>query len=713
MTVPEENTDSSRSKRLFPEGLARWSGHRDGGVRRPFERSSGRPTGQQIETPLIKRLRGWVHDVVAGNSVPRVLLLVGGPGNGKTDTVEGCIEYFDRELEANGTLVESFSANYNIASGELPPRKAVVDLSSIKGMIPDHLLTSISLVQDATEGDSSQSMNPEELLLNDLDGLLNPDHSGIYLCCVNRGILARTAEIAHEKNMHSDVSALLTMITKGVTSSPKAPQCWPLDGYSDIAVWPMDVESLVDRNVNEESSSVAHQIFKVALDEEKWKEPCELNTRCPFCQNRKLLTRVGALDSLIDLLHYYELASGKRWTFRDIFSLVPYLLVGDYSELEIKGKRVSPCEWAAEQYSLATEGKLGSVERDRAPYLLMSRLYHHRLFPRWPSFDRGDIRKAKIELFKKKDDDEGLAAAMGLFRFTSHVKELSSRASGDVPVRIRNLVGPALDPALLTGDEVLFTRSNTDTTVCDIEDRFSLSIKDGITLVGSQLETLERDVLELLRMADDSLAEDRFPRNRTKQARLLQSTLRQFAARVTKRNLGTKHCICQNVDAFKYYLDATHRPSVLNGVRKALRNILHDANNKFRAGLATTFGQPVAHKSKDVSLLLQSTIGVTVADVASSKGRPVDYLPYLIVEKHYVALTFDLFRALNEVNSGLHQASLPSEIYSLLDRVKSLVSGRVVRDKEVLSEDPEIVLGSSVDIIEYVNGIFVFSKKDV
>jgi hypothetical protein len=710
MPTYANNIKPPNEEQLFPEGLSRWSGHRDGGVRRPFKPDTGRPTGEQLETPLVSRLRDWVRDLVAGDNVPHVILLVGGPGNGKTDAVEGCIEFFDAAMDANGKLTEAFADKYDVCGGELPPRKAVVDLSSVKNLLPDHLQTTISLVQDATEGDSSQNDSPEELLLNELDTLLNPDHTGIYLCCVNRGILARTAEIAHEKSVHSDVSALLTIITKGVTSRPKSPSCWPLAGYPDIALWPMDVESLVDKNINEGKWSVAHQIFEAALEDEKWKEPCELNTRCPFCQNRKLLTQGKALDSLIDVLHYYELTSGKRWTFRDLFSLVSYLLVGEYSELEIKGKRLSPCVWAAEQYRLANDGKLGSVERDRAPYLLMSRLYHHRLFPRWPSFTQGLHREAKRVLLKNRNEDKGLAAAMGLFRFTAKAKDLSSRAGGDIPVRIRNFLGPELDPALVTGNEALFTRNGVDTTVSDIEERFSLSVGDGLALVDSQLETLERDVLVKLRMADESLVEDKFPRNRTKQARLLQSTLRQFSARLVKRNFGTKRGICRNIDEFKHYLDATRRPEVLRDVRKGLNVLLHDSNNNFVAGLATTFGQPVAHKSKDVSLILQRRITVNIVETAGIEGRPVDYLPYLLVDKHYVALTFDLFMALNEVNEGLHEASLPREIYSLLDRVKSLVSGRVVRDKKILSEDPEIRLGSSMDVIEYINGQFIFSK---
>lgn len=698
-------------KGLFPEGLINWAGHRDGGVRRPFKADTGRPTGHQILTPLRIRLHSWVKKLVGGELVPRVVLLVGGPGNGKTDSVEGCIEYFDQELGAEGRLLAAFAEKYDVPSGQLTPRKAVINLSSIDSNIT--INASISVVQDATEADSAQSKSPEELLISELDSLLDPESDDIYLCCVNRGILARTAEIAHDTLPDSDVHALINTIVSAVTNNPNSPACWPLEDYPKIALWPMDVESLVDAKLTDSSVTVAEQIFRAALDDSKWKQPCELKSRCPFCQNRKLLSQGDALSNLIELLHFYELSSGKKWTFRDLFSLVSYLLVGDYSELEIKGKSYSPCEWAAEQNRLSVAGAEGSLEKDRAPYLLMSKLYHHRLFPIWPSFDKGEYRKAKQELLKR-NEDKGLNYASGLFRYLARAHQITALSAGDIPSRIRNSVTAILDPALSTGDEVLFKRDNIGITVNEIEETFSISVADGLDLASSQLETLERDVISRLALADESLIEDKFPRAKTRQARLLQSTLRQFAARITKRSLGTKYGVCRDVQVFRHYMKATEQAVELNETRKALRKLLHDFNNKFRAGLATTFGQPVAHRAKDVALLLESPISVTVLKNKSyGDGRPKEYIPYLQVEGHYIPLTFQLFRALNEVALGLHDASLSGEIYSLLDRVRSLVSGKVVRDRVRLSEDAIIRVGSSNDIVEYIDGDFSYSREEL
>ena len=92
---------------LYPEGLINWSGAKKGGVRQPFQKESGRPVKEQLTTPLVEKLSGWVESVIAGiPGTPSAVLLVGGPGNGKTDAVEGAIETFDRLSLAGGQLLD-------------------------------------------------------------------------------------------------------------------------------------------------------------------------------------------------------------------------------------------------------------------------------------------------------------------------------------------------------------------------------------------------------------------------------------------------------------------------------------------------------------------------------------------------------------------------------------------------------------------------------
>jgi hypothetical protein len=707
--MEEDRMQENEVTELYPAGLLSWAGHRSGGVRKPFLSTSGRPTGDRLETPLLRRMGVWVDDLVAAvTGTPRTLLLVGGPGNGKTDAIESCIELFDKRLGARGAIFEAFSRQFSEVKGA-PPRRVLVDLRALKIDLPEHLKTSIALVQDATEGDPNKA-SAEELLLAELADRLEPSESTIYLCCVNRGILAHAATIAHGHPRGDEVDSLVTQITRAVTSGPEPLQCWPLDGYDHVAVWPMDVESLVDANAEE--TTVAHQIFRVALDERRWVTDCKAGPRCPFCWNRRTLSRKDTLDALIQQLRFYELSSGKRWTFRDLFSLVPYLLVGDASELRIKEKGYLPCEWAAKQLEFAENAPLESTERAYASYLLVSRLFHHRLFGRWPSLDSRAHRKAK-SILKDGVVKSGLQSARDLFRYLSRRANLKSTAGSDIGEILEYQVSACLDPALASGREEILSKSGGNAySSSDIEELFSLSVSEGLEVTKSQLAPLERDLLASLARADEELVDENFPRNDSHHVRLLQGSVRQFAARLAKRSLGVRQGVCLDFSAFKDYAAIIEGRRDFNSVRRQMTRLLHGADNCFSASLVTTFGQPVARRNREIKLLTRK-VRVKEIHHEESSGRPRDSLPYLHVAETTVAMTFPLFKALEQVDSGLHEASLPAEIFTLLNGVKSLVSGRLVRDVSMLEDDARIVFGAVLEEVEILDGEFRITEREI
>lgn len=708
--MAEDNAQENQAAELYPAGLLSWAGHRSGGVRKPFLSTSGRPTGIRLETPLLKRMGAWIDDLVAGvSSAPRSLLLVGGPGNGKTDAIESCIELFDKRLGARGAIFEAFSRQFREADG-LPPRRAVVNLTTLDIDLPEHLRTSIALVQDATVGDPHEDASAEELLLAELADRLEPTEPTIYLCCVNRGILAHAATIAHGHSRGDEVDSLVTQITRAVTSGPEPLQCWPLDGYDHVAVWPMDVESLVDANA--EKTTVAHQIFQVALDEQRWVTDCKAGPRCPFCWNRRTLSHKDTLDALIQQLRFYELASGKRWTFRDLFSLVPYLLVGDASELRIKDKDYLPCEWAAKQFHIAENATQESPERAYAPYLLVSRLFHHRLFGRWPSLDSGDHRKAK-DILKAGAVKSGVQSARDLFRYLSRRANLKSTAGSDIGEILEHAVSDCLDPGLARGTEEILRKSGGDAYSSNaIEELFSLSVSEGLEVTKSQLAPLERDLLASLARADEELVDENFPRNDSHHVRLLQGSVRQFAARLAKRSLGARQGVCLHFSAFKDYAAIIEGGGDFNSVRRQMTRLLHGDGSSFSASLVTTFGQPVARRNREIKLMTRK---VRVKEILREKtsSPPRDSLPYLQVAETTVPMTFPLFKALKEVDSGLHEASLPAEIFTLLNGVKSFVSGRLVRDKSMLEDDARIVFGAAPEQVEIIDGDFRITEGSI
>jgi hypothetical protein len=471
----------------------------------------------------------------------------------------------------------------------------------------------------------------------------------------------------------------------------------------------MDVESLVDSNPGE--ATVAHQIFGVALDEQRWVKECPAGSRCPFCWNRRTLSRSEALDALILFLRFYELASGKRWTFRDLFSLVPYLLVGDSSELRIKDKGLNPCDWAAKQLELADNAPQGSTDRAYAPYLLVSRLYHHRLFSRWPSLDSGEHRKAKV-ILKEGSVKAGVQAGRDFFRYLARRANLRSSGRADIGDILDGAVSDWLDPALANGSDEVLRKSNGEVySTGDIEELFSLSVRDGLEVAKSQLAPLERDLLDLLEKADNELVDENFPRNDSYKVRLLQCSIRQFSARLSKRSLGVRNGVCLHASMFRGYASVVEGGRDLASVRRQMSKLLHGDDKRFAASLVTTFGQPVARRNREIMLV---TRGVRVKEVRRepTSGRPRDSLPYLHVAETTVPMTFPLFKALEEVASGLHEASLPSEIFTLLSGVKSLVSGQLVRDESLLEDDARITFGAAQEEVEILDGEFQVIERE-
>jgi hypothetical protein len=290
---------------------------------------------------------------------------------------------------------------------------------------------------------------------------------------------------------------------------------------------------------------------------------------------------------------------------------------------------------------------------------------------------------------------------------------LRSTAGSDIGEILEHPVSDCLDPALASGTEEILCKSGGEAYSCsDIEELFSISVSEGLEVTKNQLAPLERDLLSSLVMADEVLVDENFAKNDSHHVRLLQGSVRQFAARITKRSLGVRQGLCLHFSVFEKYAAITEGEHDLNSIRRQMTRLLHGDGNSFSASLVTTFGQPVASRNREIRLM---TRRVSVREIRreDSSGRPRDSLPYLQVAETVVPMTFPLFKALEEVNSGLHQASLPAEIFTLLNGVKSLVSGRLVRDELMLQDDARIIFGAVPEQVEVLDGQFRVSGRDI
>lgn len=686
----------------FPAGLLEWAGNRSGGVRKPFFEASGRPCKVVIETPLLLRLRKWAADIALVPDTPRSVFLVGGPGNGKTEAVEDTIRALDQSLGLADYLTIQFTSLFDGNSGQPIPRLAKVELPPTQRAAA---IKEVCVVQDASVTDSAcPQQAPAELLVRDLGSIAMPISKSIFLICVNRGILDDALTFASEKNLVSEQNILETII-RSVGLTPAAPSCWPLEGFPHVAVWPMDVETLIWTSSTEtKGKSPAEQLLSKAIDATRWPDPrmCVAGDYCPFCQSRAILAKEPQKNALLQTLRWYELATGKRWSFRDLFSLLSYLLAG--STEQNASPAYAPCDWAAHlhELTLRSSSSRTDVQKLRAPFLLASSLYQHALFSVWPRINNKGLRPEirELEIY----EDPGL---MGLHYF------LTAPRDSSVPSTLKlQLFGLAdcLDPALA---EPLSKIEIEGRVICfgkDIDARFSQSVGEGLSMVRPHLSVLEIDLLDKLARTDEVLSSPSVRRRRPATARRVQNLIREFSCRFTRRSLGARYGVTREQDILADFEKVTSGNTEL--LHKAVKQVeaLINSSEQFEVVLNSTFGEPLVRNSRRATIRIAKQKVKPVGN--SLVGRPMHSIPFLLIggRGHPLALTYELFRSVRELESGMLPASLPRPVVALLDTTRARLSGAVVRDEDLL-DGAEIKIGNGETIISREFGKFVISKE--
>ena len=80
-------------------------------------------------------------------------------------------------------------------------------------------------------------------------------------------------------------------------------------------------------------------------------------------------------------------------------------------------------------------------------------------------------------------------------------------------------------------------------------------------------------------------------------------------------------------------------------------------------------------------------------------------------ESQAIPLTYDLFRSVVALRSGMLPASLPRPVVALLDATRARLAGLIVRDEDLLDE-AEIHVGRRDEVIFTEAGQFVVRKLE-
>lgn len=687
----------------YPAGLLDWAGNRRGGVRRMFYSSSGRPTGGVIRTRLISLLEDWATSIVSRPDNPRIVLLVGGPGNGKTEAVEIAVDAIDGALDLEGRLKVALQKQFLPPPGVAVPRLAVGDIKAISN---GRFRCALRVVQDASSADAGSPLKtPAELLVDELSQVMAQESQDIYLACINRGVLDEASVVAIEAR-YRGVKELLDSVVRAIGMSPDAPSCWPLEGFSQVAVWPMDVETLVGVGSLADESPGA-QLLSRATYEGNWPEyrTCSAGDKCPFCTSRSLLAKADNRQSLLSILRAYELASGKRWSFRDLFSIVSYLLAG--VPPDEAGATYNPCDWAARLIDLGARATGRESQRLSAPYLLVAAQYQHALFGSWIRTGGRQLR-ADITELKLQDN----AALMGLYYF------LSRNSGRSIPNTLESQlsrIAEELDPSFADSDLEVEVSSKTKIRYRDLDLRFSQSVEEGFRFIQRYkcLSSLEVELLRKLASLDNRLGEPDLMTRRPAVARRVQSLVREFSCRLVRRSVGVLAGVVRDVDVLRDFEKVVAGDSqLLHDAVKQVEGLLND-KDKFLLTLNTTFGEPLPPAQRRAVL---STPKQKVRPKESAaKGRPSAPIRFLGVGGmggQSIPLTYELFKSVRDLKRGMTPASLPRTVVALLDTTRAKLSGHIVRDEDFL-DGSEIRIGTRDEVIIRELGQFLVRRESL
>jgi hypothetical protein len=663
-------------KNNFPNELLNWAGHKRGGVKKPFDRLTGRPNGFVIKTELTSKIDEWISEFTEAS--PRIILLIGGPGNGKTDS----LEYLVSELDTKYNTKYFDEISLKMKSSSFVPRKVSIEADEILSNCK------LTIVQDASVGENN--LTSEVCLINDLNTAM--ENNDIYIACVNRGILAES--LSKSETLNTKVYSILNQITKAISQQIEQLPMWPLSEedpkLKSVAVWPMDVESLVQVRENEESIP-AFQIFKEAVKKEKWNcESCTIEKEsCPFYQNMITFQEKSNVLGLLNILHDYEIIANKRWSFRELFSLISYLIVGS----EQSFGNLSPCEWSINKINGLSSSSI--KEFNRCIHDLNSELYHAKLYSIWPNFNN-IARTTNLEITDILQKSE---QTKEWFNYYSYVKS-KAKTKSEIAKVLDSLFYNLMDPSQLSNEDLIIP--DLDINLRELENRFSYSVNTGFNEISNKLNSLERKYFSRLETMERHLdSEVRYLGNvSSSKIDYLLMILRSIAIRYFKRIYFTRIGISKD----KIYLEAYKKLNPTEDInqfeiKKAARlfeDLIQDKNDMVLL-LNNSFAQPMPSPEERIIIKLKRVrvrpnyIPKYFKDVprAEFKTFKVEFQKEL-----EIIITYQLFKALMMIQNGVRQASLPKEVLAMLDKIKSKISGIIVRDPDLLF-DAKLIVGVS------------------
>ena len=663
----------------YPEFFFRFSGSKHESVKKIGDTQSGWSIGGLIQSRLLLNLKSLADDIRSGvHPNPVCIFLVGGPGNGKTEAAD----FFLRRVYGQ----ESLPA-FEPKDSHLFFRERVN--AGIDGIV---------VVEDATELALGQLYNDiKQYVLR--DKATSSQSNYLYLCCVNRGVLAKeSAGVDSESAVDKFLLALSDVVSVGEIDS----NMWPLKGNdrfkdgvlatcaSSVFVWPMDAESLVDSKLYDDNveKTPGYQLLRRLFEHADCSgcQNCQEKEFCPFFENLSVMKTKEGLAGVIYCLNAFEIVTGNKLLFRDLLA-VSNVLFSDSEESYNKPQadrqvKTTPCNWV--KYHAEILRRHEWRNELASAFSLSSRRFNQVLFGDYTEFSTKEIRSLKSMVNKFRDSGE----FANIERLLKAIADVGSRRKNTTRAwdLIHRYFAKKMDVALEEGFDEL---ESIEIGFCSS----TLIGSDAVKRNGSISGSLDR-LLALLSKTEDEIGSHFFDVSTDKgeTSRRCLQLLQVLGSRMSKREIGERIPAVFNNDDIQVYrkicFDENAKQEILEFVRKPLGQVL-SLSGKFSSHVLQSIGQTQLSPKYIFTIDTEDTCKISLEKSKTlpiSTSAPVDPTPEVVIsfssynglsKSARIRLTFPLFHALRKIKEGLSVASISEQTFVSLNLLSSKLLGIV------------------------------------
>jgi hypothetical protein len=682
--------DDVPGERLMPDELVHWSGAAKGGVHVLFAPDTGNPAGRVLATELIRRINQLAQGMITGELKPRIVLLAGGAGNGKTHAVEGLMRLLVKS-ESFDHFSKVFLERARVGRMvELAPSGG--DAAYFVASLAKY--SRISIVQDASETDKAGSP-PHKLFLEQIQhALVSKDEC--LVICANRGVLYAAAREAEQHQ--SEAANYLAEVIRCLDPLSVDHDCWPMVDVPDSYLWPLDIESICEAEHGGEPAALE---LLDALDESNWADLTRLGDAHPLFVARSFLKSRDFRKALIRLMRDYEIATGKNLTFRKLFSACSYLFSGGRLNGELLPmKKASMLKTGERHPAVEEEGSLAFEAYEQSlPFLL---------FPAQPEVT--EFRK-RLQSIKDREKLRFLDVIVDrVEQLRSRIDQASRHPGAAIFADLSSSWSTYADPCRVKLDQReqdCIIKAGLSGALKELPQLVSLNLQHVISLIKEKCDPTTVRMLEWLARCERELGRE-MENSRRYELEWFARWISRYAAMLASRAIA---------------LEVMRSGGLLSPVEASVdeyRTLVHDEDKRdsfVRQALSVMFGADIEDTERHVISLASGLCRPPSPFKSAARfefsSQPSGTLPELSLMRPPVAclvldikfddnrtyrvpLTLRMHGMIVSMANGLLPGSLPPAIRASIDVMRMRQDGHVLRTskkaKLVLPGKPPVTI---------------------